>query len=76
MMKKESKEWQIYFSEMLKCLLKLKGMTQSELANKIGVTEVSISRYINMERIPKITTVIDISKALDVDISIFTNIIK
>ena len=61
---------------MLKCLLKLKGMTQSELANKIGVTEVSISRYINMERIPKITTVIDISKALDVDISIFTNIIK
>ena len=34
-------------------LLKQNGMTQRELANEIGVTETSISRYISGQRVPK-----------------------
>lgn len=45
--------------------LNKKGITQRELAKKIGTTEVSISRYINCERIPKAITCIQIAKALD-----------
>lgn len=45
-------------------MLKNKGMTQRELAEKAGITEASISRYINDKRIPKITFVRKIADAL------------
>lgn len=44
--------------------LNKKGMTQRELADAVGTTEVSISRYVSGERIPKVTTCIQISKVL------------
>lgn len=44
--------------------LNKKGMTQRELADAVGTTEVSISRYVSGERIPKATTCIQISKVL------------
>lgn len=46
-------------------LLTKKGITQKELSNLIGVTETSMSRYVNDNRIPKITTCIQIAKVLD-----------
>ena len=45
--------------------LQKRQLTQRELADAIGSTEVSISRYVNGERIPKTTTCILIAKALD-----------
>ena len=33
-------------------LLQKNGLTQRELAKQVGVTEVSISRYVNGERTP------------------------
>lgn len=36
----------------IKGLLKKRGLTQKELAEKVGVTEVSVSRYISGERTP------------------------
>ena len=45
--------------------LQKRQLTQRELADAIGSTEVSISRYVNGERIPKATTCIQIAKALD-----------
>ena len=46
-------------------LMKKKGMTQRELANQIGVTEVSISRYISGARMPKANIVVYIADALN-----------
>ena len=46
-------------------LLEVKGIKQKELAGAIGTTEVSVSRYVNGERIPKATTSIQIAKVLD-----------
>lgn len=45
--------------------LEKKGITQRELADLIGTTEVSVSRYVNSDRIPKATTCIQIAKVLD-----------
>lgn len=45
-------------------LLKKSGLTQRELADKVGVTESSMSRYVNGSRIPKGTIVANIANAL------------
>ena len=45
-----------------------KGLTQRELANRVGVTEVSMSRYVNGARVPKGPIVVNIAKALGVSV--------
>ena len=45
-------------------LLKAHGLSQKELAGRIGVTECSMSRYMNGERVPKWPIVVDIADAL------------
>lgn len=45
-------------------LLNKSGMTQRELAERIGVTEASVHRYINGERNPKGSTIVKIADAL------------
>lgn len=37
-------------------------MTQRDLANKIGATEVTVSRYCNGKRIPKATVLYQMSR--------------
>ena len=44
------------------------NMTQIELANKIGTTNVTISRYINGERCPRIEIVAEIAKVFNVSV--------
>ncbi len=51
----------------IKEILRMKGMTQKELASKIGVAEISLSRSINGN--PNLETLLKISDALDIDIS-------
>lgn len=48
-------------------LMKQNGLTQKELADKIHVTTVSMSRYINGERIPKGPVIANLATALHVD---------
>ena len=48
-------------------LLKQNGLSQKELAGRIGVTNVSMSRYINGDRIPKGSVIVNIATALQVD---------
>ena len=48
-------------------LLKQNGLSQKELAEKIGVTNASTSRYINGERIPKGPVVANIASVLHVE---------
>ena len=49
----------------IKELRKLKGLTQTQLGNKINVTKVSISCYENGTRLPNLETFIDLVNALD-----------
>ena len=38
--------WRKQFGDRLKRLIHIKGMTQGQLARKLGVTEATLSRYI------------------------------
>lgn len=52
------------FGERLVLALDIRGMQQKELAEKSGLTEVTISRYISGSREPKAVNIIKICKAL------------
>ena len=52
----------------IKDLLQLRKMRQRELAKKIGITEQSISRYINNKRVPDAIVCDKIAKALGVTV--------
>ena len=53
------------FSIRLEELLKLKHMTQKELAERAGVTEAAMSHYIKGDRIPRSSVLARIAVALD-----------
>lgn len=52
----------------IKTLLKRQGMTQRELAEKAGTTEVSISRYMKRQRIPRLPALEGMAQALGTNI--------
>ena len=54
------------FSTRLKSILDKRGVTQRQLAQQIGVTEVTVSRWANCERTPDADNVREICTALDV----------
>ena len=53
------------FSQRLAELLKQQGITQKELSERVGITEASMSRYMNSERIPKSEIIANIATALN-----------
>lgn len=52
--------------------LELSGLSQKQLAEKAGVTEAAISRYINGLREPRAITVAAIARALGVSVNDIT----
>lgn len=52
----------------LKALLEEKHITQRELAEKAGVTEQAMSRYVNGTRTPRLTTYAAMTQALGIGI--------
>ena len=48
-----------------KCI-KAKGITQRELAAMTGCTEVSMSRYVNDQRVPHVVILLNIARVLGV----------
>lgn len=56
------------FIKRLMELMENTDMTQIELANKIGTTNVTISRYMSGERSPRIEIVAEIAKVFNVSI--------
>lgn len=53
---------------------KEKGITQRELADRVGVTEVSMSRYVNGARTPSGPIVVNIAKALGISVDYLVGI--
>lgn len=60
------KEYEIFGERMKVAMKRINRMKQSELAEITGITEVTISRYINSQRVPKVTEILKIADALDV----------
>lgn len=54
------------FGERLKKVRKLKGMSQQEVADQLGVTQQTIAQYERAESTPKLETIKKIAAALEV----------
>ena len=62
-------EWLDIFGDNLQDILKDQNISQRELSNKTGLSEASISNYINKRRVPSLKALINISYALHFDVS-------
>ena len=60
-------------SRRLKAALKFRSMTQRDLAEKVGITESAISRYITGTRLPKMHIAFKICDALGVSLDWYVN---
>ena len=61
-------EWIEIFGDNLASLLDDARMTQRELADETGLSDSTISRYLNKQMAPSFKAIINISYALDVSI--------
>ena len=52
-------------------LMKQKGVNQKQLSKLSGITESSISRYLNSDKTPRMDVVVNIAKALQVETDYF-----
>ncbi len=52
----------------IKQSLELRGLKQKWLADKIGVTEVTISNWVNNRTYPSIETLLSISNVLKIEV--------
>ena len=56
------------FANSLKSLLEKRGMTLRALAEKLGTTEVTVSRYTSGNRTPNVETTVAIAEVLGVSL--------
>lgn len=66
-------QWLDIFGDNLRDILIEQGYTQRDLAEAIGVTESTISRYVRKERIPTIKNLVNMSMELGIDLEEFAN---
>lgn len=61
-------EWLDIFGDNLADLLDETNMSQQELAEAADLAKSTISSYINKKKMPSLRAVLNISKALDIDV--------
>lgn len=66
-------DFKIQFSTRLYNLMLERGMTQAALAEKIGVTDVSMSRYVTGKRIPRSDVLNKIARYFGVSVDYLLN---
>lgn len=62
-------EWMNKIAEELKIHMKRQKLNQRDLADKAGLSEVSVSRYLNGKRLMTLKSAMNISYALGIDVS-------
>ena len=62
-------EWLDIFADNLVDILRDARMSQRDLADAIGVTESTISRYIHKQQIPTLKNIINMSYELNISVS-------
>ena len=62
-------EWIDIFRRNLHELMAERGYFQSDLAEAAGLSQTTISRYLNGDRMPNLRSIINLSYELDVDVS-------
>lgn len=54
------------FGKTLKYVMRQSGMSQYQLAHRSGLSESTISKYINGESYPNYTSILSLARALEV----------
>lgn len=62
-------EWLDIFGDNLVEMLEYANMSQRDLADEAGLSESTISNYINKRKIPSLRAIINIAYALDCDLT-------
>lgn len=70
-MSMSEQEWIDIFGDNLRDILKEYGYTQRDLADALGTTEATISRYVNKQRMPSLKMAINMSLELGIDLDEF-----
>lgn len=60
-------EWIEIFGDNLQSILEEYGLSQRDLADEIGVSESTISKYIHKKQIPNIKAIVNMVYALDIE---------
>ena len=58
-------EWMHIFGDNLVDIMAERGYNQEQLADATGLTQATISKYINKKQIPSIKAIINLAYALD-----------
>lgn len=66
-------EWLDIFGDNLVSLMRDWNMSQSELSQRSGVSQSSISAYINKRKMPGVKALINIADVFDVSLDDFMN---
>ena len=61
------------FEERVKELMIRRNVNQKELANKTGISEASLSRYLKGTSKPRMDVLVNIAKYFEVDVNTLTN---
>lgn len=67
------REWLDIFGDNLVSLMRDWNMSQSELSQRSGVSQSSISAYINKRKMPGVKALINIADVFDVSLDDFMN---
>ena len=69
--KKKAEGKPMMWNEQVLDLMKKKGINQKQLSKMTGITESSISRYLNGDKSPRMDIVVNVAKALQVETDYF-----
>lgn len=61
-------EWMDIFGDNLRDILKEQNMSRRELAQVLGVSEVTISNYINKKQIPTMEVIVNMAYELSISV--------
>lgn len=61
-------EWMDIFGDNLRDILKEQNMSRRELAQVLGISEATVSRYINKKQMPTMEVVVNMAYELSISI--------
>ena len=61
-------EWLDIFGDNLREMIAEQGMTQADFADEIGVTEATVSYYVNKKKMPGIKAIVNMAYVLNISI--------
>lgn len=61
-------EWMDIFGDNLRDILKEQNMSRRELAQVLGISEATVSRYINKKQMPTMEVVVNMAYELSISV--------